>query len=726
MIELSKVDYHPVSEKIVDILMKKTQNNNPLFFRVQVAYFLAKMAASMQTTIKTLDRGLIPINVYAINLAPSGFGKGHSTGIIENEIINEFRSNFMQYTYPEVAQQNIRVIAAQRAQRDNTDVDDEINAVEREFISLGSLLFSFSEGTSPAVKQMRHKILMAGCGAVNFEMDEMGSNLLGNIEVLNTFLELYDVGRVKPKLTKNTTESKRSEDIDGSTPTNMLLFGTPAKLLNGGKEEDEFYSLLETGFARRCFFGLSSYGDESTQEITPEEVFKLLTNETTNSDVVTLRSQFASLADSARYGQTILVSEEVTLLNIEYKLQCEKIAKALPAHEEIRKAEISHRYFKAMKLAGAYAFIDRSPEVTLEHLYAAIRLTEDSGEAFKAILNREKSHVKLARYIAEIGRNVTNADMVEELPFYPNTAARKNEMMSLARAWGYKNNIIIRSYFDEGIEFFSGEALQETNLNKLILSHSGDFADGYRNEYAPFNKLELLVTQPNHHFTNHHLLHGDQGKGHRTNNNIIEGFNMVVIDVDGTARLDDVQELLKEYTYLTYTTKSNTPDANRFRLILPINYVLKLDTDDFKAFMQNVYSWLPFEVDTATSDRCRKWATNKGIFHYNEGTKLLDALPFIPKTSRNEEYKTTLASLESLDNIERWFAQRMTTGQRNVQLFNFGMMLASGGLDLVGIKNRILSFNNKMKDKLTKAEIENTIMVSIANRIQSGNVKSRK
>ena len=67
---------------------------------------------------------------------------------------------------------------------------------------------------------------------------------------------MYDQGVVKQKLTKNTADNVRGEDYDGKTPTNMLLFGTPVKLLDGSITEDQFYSFLEIGYARRCIFGI--------------------------------------------------------------------------------------------------------------------------------------------------------------------------------------------------------------------------------------------------------------------------------------------------------------------------------------------------------------------------------------------------------------------------------------------------------------------------------------
>src|SRR5690606_13918184 len=130
----------------------------------------------------------------------------------------------------------------------------------------------------------------------NLQIDEIGSNLLGNSEVLTTFLELYDVGRIKQKLIKNTNENLRHEEIIGRTPTNMMLFGTPSRLLDGGKVEDEFYLMLDTGYARRCFF---SYAKKHTRplDLKPEEVLAQRLDTSTNQFLTDIADHFGSLAD---------------------------------------------------------------------------------------------------------------------------------------------------------------------------------------------------------------------------------------------------------------------------------------------------------------------------------------------------------------------------------------------------------------------------------------------
>ena len=707
MLSFEEMDYHPTSEKLVAILCSKTQNSNPLFFRVLVGYYFSLVASMMRTTIATHDRGDIPVNMYALNLSTSGSGKGFSTNIIENSVINQFRQRFLEETFPILADNNLPKLALKRANRKSTDPDEELVRVQKEFDQLGSLVFSFDSGTPAAVKQMRHKLLMADAGSVNLQIDEIGSNLIGNVDVLNTFLELYDVGLIKQKLIKNTSDNIRNEEIIGRTPTNMMLFGTPAKLLNGSKTEEELYSMLETGYARRCFFGYSRASNKA-KELSPEEVYLQLTNQDSNQYLEALSDRLENLADIINVNKRLVMSKDTSLLLIEYRLKCEREADQYAEHEEIKKAEVSHRYFKALKLAGAYAFIDDSPELTEQHLYQAIKLAEESGDAFNRLLTRDRNYVKLAKYIATCKRDVTQADMVEDLPFYRGAASQKSEMLSLAIAYGYKNNIIIKKSFSDGIEFLRGETLKETDLHKMVISYSTDITTDYRNEYAPFDQLHKLTQANGMHWVAHHL-----NGGYRNEENCIAGFNLVVIDVDGGVNISTAKLLLKNYKFLIYTTKRHTDQEHRFRIILPINYQLEMDVKDYKEFMSNIYEWLPFEVDTGTNQRARKWLSNEGFYEYNEGD-VLDALPFIPKTSKNEERKELLNSQHSMDNLERWVLNNSGDGNRNNMLLRYAMILLDAGFDFEGIRHRVMSLNEKMPDKLDEAEILSTIMVTVS------------
>lgn len=717
MIDLTGVTHHPVIEEIVEVLCNKTQNTDKGFFRCEVAYFLGKMASSMRATIVTKDRGDIPVNIYALALATSGFGKGHSVNIVENEFMKGFRKRFMEDTLPVISEQNHWVIANDRAARNATDPDEEFEKVQKEYRRAGAFTFTFDSGTPPAVKQLRHKLILANCGSINLQIDEIGSNLMGAVDVLTLFLELYDQGLVKDKLIKNTAENERNEAIEGKTPTNMLLFGTPAKLFDGGMTEDQFRSFLETGYARRCLFGYGQQDSRAFNTQSPEEIYRRLTEPTNNEKVNKWAAHFHGLADPSMFGWKMLVEEEVGIELLKYKIACDLEAEQLPDHAEIQKAEMSHRYFKALKLAGALAFVDVSNEIELIHLQQAILLVEESGGAFSTILKREKPYVKLAKYVATCGETLTHTDILEALPFYGKATAARNDMLTLATAWGYKNNVIIKKTFVDGIEFFKGECLKETDLDAMIFSYSDNWAYSYEapEEEVAFDQLYNLTQQPGLNWCNHLFRNF-----HRADENVIPGFNMLVLDVDAGTSVKLVQELLSEIKFMIYTTKRSTEEENRFRLLIPINYVLELDKDEYKELVNDVIEWLPFKtsgVDDASWQRSKKWMTcDTGEYVYNMEGVLLDIIPFIPKTTKNEAYKKDYKAVASLDNLERWFAQKMVTGSRNNQMIKFALALVDSGLDLMTVSRQVHSFNKKLNDPLSEDEIDTTIMTTVGKR----------
>lgn len=710
--DMSEVPYHPIIEEIVDVLCNKTQNTDRNFFRIEAAYFIAKIASSMRAKIITKDRGEVPVNLYALALATSGFGKGHSVAIVEEHFMGPFKRRFMEETFNVKADEHLWKMAITRAAISGKDEDDEKAKLDKEFSQAGNLAFTFDSGTAPAVKQLRHKLLLANCGSINLQIDEIGSNLVGNVEVLNVFLELYDQGMVKQKLIKNTHENQRGQEIDGKTPTNTLLFGTPSKLLDGGQTEDQFYSFLETGYARRCLFAWGIHSPAS-DSLTPTEIYERLTKSENSKVISKWANHFALLADPTKFGWEMSVEDDVGITLLTYKIECEKIAATYAEHEDIRKAEISHRYFKALKLAGALAFVDESSEITIDHLLSSIKLVEDSGDSFQHLLTREKPYVKLAKYIAASKEELTHADLHENLPFYKSSQTARNEMMTLATAWGYKQHIIIKKNYIDGIEFFTGETLAETNLDKMIVSYADHFAYGYLADTAPFDKLHLLTQAPNMHWANHYF-----EKDHRAEENVIPGFNMIAIDCDGNVPLLTVHELLQEYKFMTYTTKRHTPEENRFRLIIPINYVLKLDKDDYKDFMNSFMEWLPFKSDESANQRSKKWTSHDGgSYFYNHDGDILDALRFVPKTSKNEQYRQGMSKLENLDALERWFAQRIATGNRNNQFIKYALALVDTGLDYNTVEQMVFEFNSKLSNGLSEEELRTTILQTVAKKI---------
>lgn len=712
--DFSNYKHNSLSERIVDILLQKNPNiTEPLFCRIMVAFYLGKVASMMRTNVIKYDKQLIPVNIYALNLMPSGFGKGLSCNLIENNIMSEFRHNFLEETFPIKATENLTRMAGKRAIKEGISEDEALEKLGAEFTNLGQLMYSFDSGTPAALKQMRTKLLMSKAGSINFHIDEIGANLQKSQDMLEVFLELFDVGSVKAKLIKNTAENTRLEDMEGITPANLLMFGTPTMLLDGGKIEELLMAFLDTGYGRRCFFGIVDTTAISTSaDNSPEAILDSIINSDSGDVLSELSDHFASLSSLEFFGKNLVMPREAALLTIEYQQYCKTRSDKLPVHESIAKAEMLHRHFKVMKLAGAYAFCDKNSEISIDNIKSSILLAEESGDAFKRILTRDKNYVRLAKYIADCGMELTQADLVENLPFYKGTGAAKNEMIQLATAWGYKHNIIIQKKYNEGIEFISGSALEETNINELIFSHSNDAKFNYMPELVPFHRLHELTQIPNYHYCNHHLKGGQ-----REGVNAIRGFNAIVLDVDNGCTIDTAKLLLKEYTYHIYTTKSHgTPDkGDRFRIIMPISHILKLSSDEYKEFMNNLFEWLPFDSDEQTGQRVCKWACNTGEYFYNEGM-LIDALDYIPATTKSEARKVINQSMTNLDNLEKWFAMRMVEGQRSKEMIKFALMLVDTGMPLEDIEDKVIALNNKLEEGLPESELRVTILKTAAKR----------
>ena len=704
--------YDPVTEMLTDIMCAKTQNPQRMFFRIANSYYWGLLASQMHVTVEGWGGSKLPINIYAMNLSPSGTGKGYSTGLVEDQVINRFRESFMENTFPLAAEQNMRTLATKRAARKGTDVNDEYEGLQKEYNMIGSLLFSFDSATVPAVKQLRHKLNLAQAGGVNLQVDEIGANLVGQTEVLNAFLELYDKGMIKDKLVKSSVENTRYERIEGFTPTNMLLFGTPSKLLDSGLTQKYLTEMLEMGYARRCFFGYVPKVKKNVGADAATLVNQMF-NTTSDAQLDQLSIDLEQLADISNMNKVVRIEQDEAIYLMEYKIHCDKRSECLKDHETIMRSELENRFFKVLKLAGAYAFRDYSPNITIDHLEAAIRLAEDSGDDFAKLMTPEYDYEKVARFLADCDTGVTLPDLEQALPCFRGAKNIKDQMIEYAVAWGYRNNIVIKKLYDGNILFLRGETLKKTNTDELIISTSSKLAEGYDNKRVTFDDLAQLGGVNDFHWANHHF-----DGGYRREDHTLHGFNLIVFDVDGTLPLTTAKELLKDYKAFFYTTKrhQNEDKLDRYRIILPTNYELELDREEYKMFMDNVMSSLPFEMDESCNQRNKKWLTCKSaVVHSNEG-ELFDVLPYIPRTAKNEEREARFKDQKELDNLERWVLNNTGDGNRNKQLYNFAMVLVESGLQFTDIGEKVRSLNNKLMDKLSEEELQATILKSIQSR----------
>jgi hypothetical protein len=685
-----------------------------------MGHTFCKAASMMRVSVKVPGRGVIPVNFYAINLAPSGYSKGHSTRIIEDSILHKFSENFMENTFPTLAATRAATLAQHRAAAKGTDPDDEEAKIIADFNGIGELLEDFDEATVPAIKQMRRKLQIADAGSLNFIVDEIGANLSRSNDVMVAFLELFDMGKIKEKLVKSTSDNFRGFQMKGSTPANMLMYGTPVKLFDGSTNERAIMDFFDMGYARRCFFGYISEYQEKPLSV--EERLKLIQASAVDTALEDAADAFLMLSDASQHGRCLRMGDAVFRKLLEYQVLCEERMIAMPEHRSMERAEMKHRFFKVIKLAGGYAFYSGVLEIKEEHLEGAIALCEESGKAFKRIIHRERDYVRLAKYIGTCDSPVTHVDIGETLAFYPNTDGRRKEMINMAMAWAYRNGIVVKKHFLEGIEMFSGSQLQETDLDKLTVAFGQGVADGYRNVTAPWKAFHNMLTKPNSNWTNHHFL-----EDHRDEASTVQGFDIAVFDVDGGEISVGMAELLLEgYEYIIQTTKSHTATSPHYRIIMPMSHKLLMDREEYAEFMENLYDWIPIGVDRATKDRCRKWATNETAQIVRGTGKKLDAMAFIPKTKAHEEAKKRSAELGNLDAIERWFVLNTGEGNRNNNLLRYALLLVDAGIDLLNIQTEVGKLNAKLDSPLSQAEIQETVLRTVSKKIMKREADERE
>lgn len=718
MNNFDSLEHHPFIEEVGAALAAKTNNPDPAMFRVMSAWHLTKAVSNMHGMVKSAVGSPMPINMYGICLAPSGAGKGHAMSTLEQGIFGRYFSA-LNDKIEEAEHEAVNRISSRYVSDAGLDESLSRTKAERDVTELGPYVETFDSGTAPAIKQLRAKIQQLGFGALNLQIDEIGSNLSSSEEALTTFLELYDLGQIKQKVTKVTKDSSRTLDNRSCTPANLLMFGTPSKLFDGGNTEKLFIDLVTAGYARRSFFSWQA-SRRGMRAISQDEAFQKAVALLTALDQSPWIEKVRFLLQGER-KKIYSLSDRADKQLFAYRVYCEQRSEEYPEHQEDVRAEMMHRHIKTMKVAAAFAALERLPVVLIRHINHAIALAEESGKAFQTMLTRDKPYIRLAKYITTNKNRMTQADLVATLPYYTGSQSARNDMMNLATSWAYSHDKLIRKEYADGIEFFSGEALEQTDLSAIPLSYSSHMADNYTNSTPAWDKLPRLLLAHDLHFTNHLLAAGEHGMGHRSEANIIEGCNFIVLDVDGTASLPLVRSVLEDFQYYIYTTKSHKDDDHHYRIVMPLSHKVNLNREVFQNFMRNIYNWLPFEVDVAAKDRCRKWASHPGQLEENAGI-LLDATQFIPNTIRQEKMSLAADGLKNLPALERWFALQMSAGNRNNMLARFAFVLVDSGLSLPEIETRVISLNNSQSDKLSMAEIQQTVLRSVAQRIQQRGV----
>lgn len=694
--------------ELVRLVRTKTPEVDEYFTKMMVLNKISQIVSNMRGKVVYMDGGEVPINYYGLMLATSGYAKGKTTNIIEDNLIHKFINRFMNHYAPSVAEKSIEVLAEEYSLSHGCDILKANSEIMKEWNRLPKHLYSFSDATIEGFKAKRVKLSMLNLGATNLEVDEIGLALERIYDILGLILEVYDLGKAKQKLIKVDSNSDSKQ-----VPANAFFFGTPTRLLSGGKTEKIFIEFLQNGFARRSFFGMIE-DDTNYKNIDSKEILKSMRRIDVKQEMEEMALYLEKFAKEEYHGKIITIDDEESIMILDYKFNCELRSRKMKKYQEIESIEMKHRYWKMFKLSGMLAFIDDRNNVSKEDVKDAIEFTEESGKAFKRIINRSPNHERLLDFIIDQERNITQADLVESLHFYRDAnKIQKEEMLILAASIAYSKNAVIKRKYNNGVEFISAKKLENNDGSNTILSISTNITEGYDNKLGEFNNLKNIM-KSEFNYCSHHFI-----DGYRDHEHAEKKMNIVVLDIDEGISLQLAMALMNDYKYIVGTTKRHQLEGygDRFRMILQLDRTIELDTEEYIEFMQNIFAWLPFDVDTKAKDIARKWMGHpEAMLFENEG-ELLESINFIPDTSKAIETSRRITDLSNLDSLERFFQLNASRGNRNNLVHRFAMMLVSGGLSSKEIEEKVLKLNNSLEDKLVEKEIYGTIMKTVDKKI---------
>jgi len=644
------------------------------------------------------------VNYYGITLAGSGSGKSFSYKKIKDyygEIIEKWK------------------YAIQFAYDQNNKYQEEI-IIDGNKLKIKSFLPDFEnsiEGTREGLYLRALALSRAFSGSLNLINEEI-LDIMSN-STIDTLKELYD-GKFIGKIIK----ANINENLYGIR-TNALLFGSSIALKRDPKIYELFNKTLSSGMYRRTFIFYEEPRDieiNNNNYTIKQPIYKDNVREFISNNKSVMKTGLDSIISINTDALEILdfINNELVTFSNKHK------------NDSRMSAEIGS-FEKILKLSALHAIVNGSDNVDSRNVEYAYDFYSRCRQTNFSLFNVEPQHKRIYNIIKHY-KKLTKSEILEKDIFNRLTF---NEDIKLVEELCYRNNEILKTNGSK-VKFYSIEPLPLNDLNKCVVSipmvDKKEKTTEYISVEIPFfgiekQSVERLITSEK--VSNFCFVHFKNGK--RKSDNIIEGQNLIGIDVDNGVLIDDILDIMNNYVYLIYTTKSHRKEKNgiicdRFRIILPTKTKFFVDNEQHKQLITNICEALgvgSYDVSTRNIDRL--WFTNPdAIVFKNENGELFDVLPYLPDTELNEKTNTQLSKLKDIkindDELEkringmiRWTLSNTYEGNRNNNLFRLGMFVSDISDDIELVERILHETNHKLDKPLNISEL-NKIIRSIKNK----------
>lgn len=588
---------------------------------------LTNFAAQFRRNIALWDGDTeVPVNAISFVISGSGAGKDSSVNAAR-KCFKEGYALIEDLRYKKVVKEAIA--AALRAEE---EFYDDFNTYKTYMKPIPPI--DITPSTGPGL--IRHVNDIANLEITSGFMysgefsDELAQSpdMVENIKILS---ELYDLGIKNATYTKGAEH--RAEAIEGQ-PVSALFVGSPGHILYDEGTKKKFNVAFMSKLARRSWFCYTPnkiaekdfMGEDDPLEAFEEYEMAIEVESKQAIGVYNTLVKEVCNHNLKHLGEPIDTTEEVFKLFKLYKRYNNDLADTYHNQDSTYTLIRRHLQWKALKLSGAFAIMDKSNEILEHHFVEAMRFCETLDEdmnRFEHDLNKayhERFSDWIRTEVGQDGKAVVNIHDIKKNGYLASvTKAKMQELVTLAA--GYDTSGIYTIVNEaSAIQYepiikteilnVSFKEIDNSKLNSVIKKYKGDFSKEAKKALTDVKHNIAATTaygieaQDVTFADLGDLLAGDYAyspfkfkDGARGKDNVLGGTKWIVFDVDESPlKASETHVMLGDINH--HIALSSDPDnEHKYRILIELDSPVTVSPVAWKYFCSDIAKDLAIKVD---------------------------------------------------------------------------------------------------------------------------------
>lgn len=477
--------------------------------------------------------------------------------------------------------------------------------------------------TGPGLIQHINDIGDVGIGSGFMYSGEFSDELAYNqdmVENIKTLSEIYDTGDKEVKYTKSA--EYRSKAITGQ-PVSALFVGSPGHILYDEATKKKFNIAFMSKLARRSWFCYAPTKIEEQVFQTLEEFWAYEENIEAQSKKARMGMDLESASIAKHHinkaGQSIAVDKAVERLYKTYKRYNNDVADLLPNQESTFALIRRHLQWKALKLAGAFAIMDKKDVISPHHFIQAIRFCETLDkdmEEFERDLNKSPHELLVdffhTKTLVDGASEISTHDLKKQGFMNNVSKAKLREMVALCA--GYDRNSVY-SIINDGSAIHY-EPIVKTDVINVTYKEIDCSALNTAVDAGDYDKARQakqdIATTVNYGFDCADTTFADLSDllnydyafspfkfkdGVRRKENLESGTKWVVLDIDDSPlSAEEAHMMLGDINHHIALTSDNN-NTFKFRVLLELDSEVHLNAIAWKYFYLKIADDLGLRAD---------------------------------------------------------------------------------------------------------------------------------